>query len=838
MGKRTTPRKKTGTSEPPQELFLLRVLMEHIPDAIYFKDIKSRFTWINRALSERFGLKDPAEAMGKTDFDFFTRDHAQPAFEDEQNIIRTGQPLLGREEKETWPDGHETWVSTTKMPLRDPKGRIVGTFGVSREITRRKQMEEALRNSEALYHSLVENLPQNILRKDTHGRFTFANQRFCATVGKPLTEVLGKTDHDFFPPELADKYRQDDVRVMASNEVFETIEENQPPGKEKVYVQVVKNALHDARGRVIGIQCLFWDVSERVRARVALQKSEERYALAVQGANDGLWDWDLVSNQIYYAPRWKSMLGLAEGEIGTNADEWMTRVHPDDLARLKAEMATHVLGYSPHFQHEHRMRHKDGSWRWMLSRGLAVRDESGRATRMAGSQTDITDRKRAEEELAVRAFYDPLTNLPNRTLFLERLGQALKRARRRKNYNFAVLFLDLDRFKGVNDSLGHMVGDQLLVGIARRLEKCVRPGDTVARLGGDEFTILLDEIRGNEDAVFVADRIQRELSTAFVLEGQDVFTTASIGIASGASYEKAEDILRDSDTAMYRAKEMGRARYEVFDTELHARAVIRLQMETDLRRALERKEFRVHYQPIVTMETRRVVSFEALVRWQHPQKGLIPPGDFLPLAEETGLIIPIDLWVLREACRQTKAWQEKYPYDPPLRVSVNLSSKQFLQQGLLEQVKDALRATGLEPASLTLEITESAIMEDIRQVTALVERLKDLKVQLYLDDFGTGYSSLSYLHRFPVDTLKIHHSFVGRLGLGGDQGELVKTITELARNLKMGVIAEGVETHQQLEQLRQLRCQQVQGFLFARPLDAEAAEAILRDGGFWKPNGP
>lgn len=819
-----------------QELYLLRVLMDHLPDAIYFKDEKSRFTWINRALAEKFGLRDPAEAIGKTDFDFFTPEHAQQAFDDEQNILRTGQPLLGREEKETWPDGRETWVLTTKMPLRDPSGKIVGTFGLSRDVTARKKAEEALRDSEELYHSLVENLPQNILRKDTHGRFTFANQRFCASLGKPLSEILGKTDYDFFPKELADKYRQDDLRVMATNEIFETVEEHQPPGKEKIYVQVIKTALHDARGKVIGVQVLFWDVTERVRARIALQRSEERYALAVQGANDGLWDWDLVANQIYYAPRWKAMLGYQDSEIGTSPDEWMNRVHPEDLARLKAEIATHVLGYSTHFQHEHRMKHRDGTWRWMLSRGLAVRDENGRATRMAGSQTDITDRKRAEEELAVRAFYDSLTGLPNRTLFLDRLGQAVKRARRHKNYNFAVLFLDLDRFKGVNDSLGHMMGDRLLVAIARRLERCVRPGDTVARLGGDEFTILLDDIRGNEDAVFVADRIQRELSAPFDLEGQEVFTTVSIGIASGAAYEKPEDILRDADTAMYRAKEMGRARYEVFDTQLHARAVARLQLETDLRRALERQEFRVHYQPIISLRLDRVVGFEALVRWQHPQKGLLPPSEFLPVAEETGLILPIDLWVLREACRQTRRWQEQFPFDPPLRISVNFSSRQFLQQGLVEQVQEILEATGLDPSTLTLEITESAIMEDVRQVRSLIDRLKNLRIQLYLDDFGTGYSSLSYLNRFPIDTLKIHHSFVGRLGAGDPQGELVRTIAALARNLNMEVIAEGVETPQQLEHLRRLQCEQVQGFLFARPLEAAQVEDLLKKGGRWAPD--
>jgi diguanylate cyclase (GGDEF)-like protein len=480
------------------------------------------------------------------------------------------------------------------------------------------------------------------------------------------------------------------------------------------------------------------------------------------------------------------------------------------------------------------MRHKDGTYLWMLSRAIAVRAPGGKATRMAGSQTDITDRKRVEEQLARQAFYDTLTGLPNRALFMDRLDQAIRRARRRSDVLFAALFLDVDRFKDVNDSLGHLKGDALLAAVARRLESCVRPGDTVARLGGDEFTILLDDMRAPDDAVQVAQRIQQQLAQPFAIEGKEIFASASIGIAPGGGYERAEDLLRDADTAMYRAKERGRACYEVFDQAMHARAVRRLELETDLRRAIERNEFRVFYQPIVSLKDDRLSGFEALVRWQHPQRGLLGPGEFLPLAEENGLILPIDLLVLREACRQTRLWQERYAPNPALRISVNLSTRQFARPDLVERVSAILQETGFDGRNLSLEITESVLIEDSASIPELLRRLRELHVQFSLDDFGTGYSSLGYLHRFPIDYLKIHHSFVGALGRPGSQGQLVRTITTLAGNLGMGVVAEGVETPEQLAHLRDLQCDRVQGFYFSKPVAPPAAELLVAKGLSWQ----
>jgi diguanylate cyclase (GGDEF)-like protein/PAS domain S-box-containing protein len=810
-----------------QEHLQLLILLDALKDRIYFKDRQSKFLRINSALAARFGLKSPGDAVGKSDFDFFPREFAQQTYESEQEIIKTGKPIVDREEHTRWADKTESWTLATKMAYRDAEGRIIGTFGLSRDITEHKKAEEALRTSMALYHSLVQNLPQNIVRKDLQGRFTFANTQFCQTIGRRLEEVLGRTDFDLFPASLAHKYQEDDKRVIKSGKTHEAVEEHHPPGKDLLYVRVVKTPIHDARGYVTGVQCMFWDITDLHRAQKALESSEERYALAVAGANDGLWDWDLRSGDVYFGPRWKAMLGHEDDEIGKSPEEWMKRVHPEDVERLKTDLAAHVLGRTAHFENEHRMLHKDGGYRWMLSRGMGVRARTGKAVRLAGSQTDITDRKRFEEQLAQQAFYDTLTGLPNRALFMDRLSLAVTRARRRKTAMFSILFLDVDRFKDVNDSLGHVKGDLLLTAIARRLETCVRPGDTVARLGGDEFTILLDDMRDEEDAVQVANRILEEMRKPFLLDGNEVFATVSIGIAPGADYEKPGDLLRDADTAMYRAKERGKNCYEVFDAAMHSRAVARLQLETDLRKAIERKEFRVYYQPIVSLLTNSLVGFEALVRWQHPNKGLVPPGEFLPLAEETGLILPIDHWVLREAARQTKDWQQRYPSAKDLRINVNLSTKQFAQPGLVDRVRDVLTQTGLDGKHLTLEITESAIMEETQALAEMLDQIRKLDIRLYLDDFGTGYSSLGYLHRFPIHSLKIHSSFVGQLGKADDPGQLVRTITTLAENMSMGVVAEGVETREQLAKLRDLRCQRVQGYYFSRPLSAPDAEKLI-----------
>ncbi len=568
---------------------------------------------------------------------------------------------------------------------------------------------------------------------------------------------------------------------------------------------------------------------ERQRAEEALRASEERYALAVNGANDGLWDWDLGRDAVYYSPRWKAILGYREGEVGEKPGEWLDRVHPDDLERLRGALSEHLEGRTPHFECEHRVLTRSGEVLWVLTRGLAVRDPAGVASRLAGSLTDITARKLAEEQLLHDAFHDALTGLANRALCLDRLEHTLRQYRRDPEKVFGVLFFDLDRFKTINDSLGHSVGDHLLVEVARRLQRFLRPGDTVARLGGDEFAVILTDIDGVADATHVAERIHELLGQVFTIGEHEVYTSASIGIAMvSEKYERPEELLRDADLAMYRAKQGGAGCCEVFDSNMYESAVALLKLETDLRRAVEREEFMVHYQPIVAVDDGRILGFEALVRWRHPERGLVLPDQFIPAAEETGLVVPIGWWVLRTACRQTREWQQMFPVDPPLSISVNISGKLFLTPNMSGRLLEILEESRLPPESLRLEITESAIMDHRDAAVAELTRLRAAGVKLHIDDFGTGYSSLTYLQRFSYDSLKIDRSFVSGMRQEEEGTELVRAIVALGKMLNMNVIAEGVETPEQYRWLQAMECPEAQGFWFSKPLDRTAVSRLLQ----------
>lgn len=571
------------------------------------------------------------------------------------------------------------------------------------------------------------------------------------------------------------------------------------------------------------------DLTVRKQMEAALREKEERYALAMQGTNDGLWDWNLKTNEVYFSWRWKSMLDYQEDKIGNTVDQWFSRIHPGDVERVKMEILNHLTELNQQFECEYRILCGGKTYRWMLSRGVIVRDALGKAYRIIGLQTDITDRKVTEEQLLHDALHDSLTGLSNRVLFMERLSHAMSLAKRRRNYAFAVLFFDLDRFKLINDSLGHSVGDQLLIAIARRLQQHLRLGDTVARLGGDEFTILLEDIKDISLVTNIADRLQEELTRPFNLSGQEVFTSASIGITlSTLGYDHPEELLRDADIAMYCAKASGKARYEVFNITMHTRAAALLQLETDLRRGLERQEFQLYYQPIVSLNTGAITGFEALIRWQHPHRGLVSPAEFVPIAEETGLIIPIGWWVLREACRQMRLWQLQFPEYSSLVMSVNLSAKQLTQPNLLEHIIQILQESQLSPRSLKLEITESVIMENAESATTMLLQLQALGIRLSIDDFGTGYSSLAYLYRFPTHTLKIDRSFINKIDVDNEQLEIVRTIVTLAKNLGMDVVAEGVETVKHLAQLRALNCECGQGYLFSQPVNSQTATKFLQ----------
>lgn len=544
---------------------------------------------------------------------------------------------------------------------------------------------------------------------------------------------------------------------------------------------------------------------EAEKQREAREHADERFRLAVEGSNDGVYDWDLVTGEIYYSPRWQSIAGACDKTLSVSPDEWLRRVHPDDLERLQAGLQLHWEGNQQKFEVEHRLGDEEAGYRWVLARGVSKRDEEGRAIRMAGSITDMS----------ARGLFDPLTGLPNRRLLLERIERAMASGARNPQ-GFAVLFVDLDRFKIVNDSMGHQVGDQVLIEAAGRLQTCVRASDTVARIGGDEFVILLDRIDLPGGALITVERIESKLAEPLTVEGRELFLTASVGaVLDTRSYEVAEDLVRDADTAMYEAKQHDR-KWVVFDVAMRDKLAERLRLEGELRRALDREEFLIHYQPIVSIDDGGLVAYEALVRWEHPDRGLVPPAGFIGFMEENGLIVDLGRWVLREACREM---QMRFPGSSATgapALSVNLSRRQ-LRPELVGEVARTLEETGFDPKRLKLEVTETAILEQPDLAADTLHALKALGVQILMDDFGTGHSSLGVLQVLPIDQLKIDRSFIQRLGVDHEGTELVRGIITMCQTLGLRVVAEGIERDDQLASLREFDCDLGQGYLFARP---------------------
>ena len=602
--------------------------------------------------------------------------------------------------------------------------------------------------------------------------------------------------------------------------------------KEEIAMQALQEGAQDylVKGEIdhkLIVRALRYAI-ERKQVQLALRQSEERYILAARGANDGLWDWDLVKERVYFSPRWKQMLGYTEAEISDDIAEWFERVHPDDEPYLQEDLVAHFQGKTEHFENEHRLQHKDGSYLWILCRGFAVRNAKNEPERIAGSQTDITRRRMAEQQLKHEALHDALTGLPNRVYFVEELNIAIARTKVDEAYRFAVLFLDLDRFKIINDSLGHLVGDKLLIEVSRRLETCLRSRDTLARFGGDEFVILLNDIKGVKDAQDVADRIHYLLERPFELAEQKLFTSTSIGIALGyQQYQLPEDLLRDADTAMYEAKANGKARHVLFDTGQHKLAFSRWNLETDLHQAVAKNEMVIYYQPIVSLTSGAIVGSEALLRWQHPKHGLLSPDSFIPLAEESGLILSLGEWSIWNTCRQLQIWHQMgYP---SLRVAVNVSARQLRDQNLPELIEEVLAETAVPPHCLELEMTEVSSIENNSDAIEMLEQLHKMGLRISMDDFGLD-TSLHSLKRLPVDTIKIDQSFVrGTVEQDVKEVAIIRAIIAMGHSLGLNVIAEGVETEDQLLFLHGYDCNEIQGFLFSRPVAAETMTELLKN---------
>jgi diguanylate cyclase (GGDEF)-like protein/PAS domain S-box-containing protein len=670
----------------------------------------------------------------------------------------------------------------------------------------RKRSLDTLRQLE----KAVDTTQLGISVTDLSGRIIYVNRAEARMHGYQPAEMLGldarslspRSDwRTLAPEEMAglQTWKRERVRLRKDGSSFP--------------VQLLSDVVRDGSGRPVAVVTTCEDITERLRAEEALRESEARYALAVRGTNDGIWDWSLGEDRMYFSPRWKHMLGYAEDELADSPAEWFSRIHPEDAVRVREKLSAHVEGASPHFEDEHRVRHRDGHYLWVRTGGFALRGADGRATRMAGAQTDVTDRRA----------HDPLTGLPNRALTTERLEQALARHRRRPDEGFAVLFVDLDEFKSVNDTLGHAAGDMVLMEVARRLQGTLRPGDVIGRLAGDEFGVLIERAGGVDEALEVAERLQQALSQPLYWEGYPLRVSASIGIALGSTgYESAGQILREADAAMYRAKAQGPGNCEIFDAAMRERLQARQRLVEALRKALTDAQLRLSYQPIVSLEDGRLVALEALLRWEHPEGRMLSPPEVLALAEQTGQLPRIESWTVREACAQAREWRQAAGGAVP--VAVNVSARQIQRPEFAAEVLGVVEESGLAPCDLWLDVTAQGLAGNPIAATQVM-MLRTAGVRLFLDDFGGGESPLAPFARCQLDAVKIDTTLVHEM-IGTHEPPLLVAALAVARSLGLPVVAEGVETEAQRERLLQLGCALGQGALIAPPLSPDEALAV------------
>lgn len=792
-------------------------LLSSLAEAVVESDRKGIVTYVNPAWTEMTGFRE-IETVGRRYLEFVHEGDHELLTELVRVARDTGLHKGRLEYRVLTKDGRFCWVNSQGSWLLDAQGQMVGLTGVLTNIQERKEAEQAILDSRERYRELVEGV-EALIWEGSENQADFISARSKEMLGYEPEEWLRT------PGFWASRIHPDDkvatlakLRKALQNKRDYQLEYRFVTKCDKViWLRDVAKVIQ-VPGQPLRLRGFTFDITQQKQTELELAESEARYALAVRGANDGIWDWDLRTGTIHVSARYREMLGLEA--IAKTYDSGRARfeagIHPDDRERVVLALDEHLGGKTPGFSVEFRLRHATHTWRWVALRGVARFDDEGQALRMAGSLTDISERG---------SYYDQLTNLPGRSLFNDRLERAIGILGRDAGFRFAVLFLDLDRFKVVNDSLGHLIGDQMLMEVARRLELCLRPGDTVARLGGDEFVILLEQLAHDGDAYVVAERIRDSIGRPFNLSGHETYSGASIGIVGNRSgYANTDDYLRAADTAMYQAKGSNLG-IMVYDEHMHKVASQRLETEAALRRAIENNELHLVYQPIVTLSNQEIKGIEALVRWKQPRHTQASPAEFIPIAEETGLIIPLGEWVLKEACRQLIVWNQMGYQE--LHINVNIASRQIGQPQFAHSVASVLSQTGLDPRWLHLEITEGSVVEAADFVLDNLNRLGLLGVHLGLDDFGTGYSSLSYLRKLPIDTLKLDRSFVSHED-SEDNRLIVEAVVQMAKALNLKLICEGIETPQQALWLRELGCDYGQGYWFSKPLSSEAMTDLLQ----------
>ena len=810
-----------ATRELRTQLSFSQQLLEAIPNPVFFKDERGRYLGCNQAFEKYVGV-ERGQLIGKTVFDILPEELADrsQAF-DSQLFGRPGAQVY-EAHFALAADGTRRDIMVNKATFFDPNGGVAGLVGVIVDITQRKQLEADTRASNERLRAVIQAAPLAIIARDLDGVVRMWNPAAERMFGWQEEEVLD-TATSIVPARLKDETRRLRERAEEGETIW--IEETQRQHRDGGLIDVSMSIapIYDADHEVNGTMVTIADISRRKQAEQALRESESHLRLAMDAAQMGMWYWESGTDRFTYSDGLNTLWGRPADSPLVDYRELQEHLHRDDRELFDATLR-HAVKQGTDFSVDYRVVWADGSEHWIANRGQVHRGADGRAQRVIGVAMDITDRKIAEQRIAHMAHHDALTGLPNRVLLRDRIQQAIAQAHRNTT-QLAVLFIDLDRFKTINDSLGHQLGDRLLQSVASRILVCVREGDTVSRVGGDEFVIVIPAIESSTDASSVAAKILEVLASAFHLHGNDLHVAASIGISLYPSDgSDAETLMRNADTAMYHAKDSGRANFQYFTQHMNVAAQQRLLMENSLRRALENREFELHYQPLFDLRDRSITGFEALLRWNPPGGATIAPGDFISTAEESGLIVPIGDWVLREALRQATTWQAA---GRALFVAINVSANQLARPSFVEHLRRLIQETGIDPTLVELEVTESVIIEGAGEAREALDHIAALGVGIAIDDFGTGYSGLAYLKRLPIDTVKIDQSFVHDLTLDPDDAAIVTAIVAMARSLGVDVVAEGVETEEQLAELIRLGCYRAQGFLLARPMSAAAVARLL-----------